>query len=62
MANYVSKELAKGRIQIPSYAPYIDFPSEYLKGSISSLIWQLFPGRWQQPIMQLRLRSGRAEG
>ena len=45
MANYVSKELAKGRIQIPSYTPYIDFPFEYLKGSILSLIWQLFRGR-----------------
>ena len=45
MANYVSKELAKGRIRIPSYTPYVDFPFEYLKGSILSLIWQLFPGR-----------------
>ena len=33
MANYVSKELAKGRVQIPSYTPYIDFPLNNLKGS-----------------------------
>ena len=45
MANYVSKEQAKGRIRIPSYTHYIDFPSEYSEGSILSLIWQLFHGR-----------------
>ena len=41
MANYVSKELAKVRIQTPSYTPYIDFPFEHSIGSIFSLMRQL---------------------
>ena len=62
MANYVSKELDKGRIQIPSFTHYIDFPFEHSKGSISPLMRQRFHGPYRQLSIQLRLRCGTPAG
>ena len=47
MANYVSMELDAGRVQIPSYAPYIGRPFEYSKGITTSMLWTHPP--WNGP-------------